>query len=272
MEILTKKKEFKVSNVIFNKICTELKIELKDAKREIEKLNQIDYEYNRKVVYLEKLLETIDLYIGKEPQKKETKNWMVAYYGNPVVTIELCLSALLNGQMINLVIDNMCLGINKLIVELYKEILKDYKLFDIVSFNNYEKKELIEEKKEYIDKFVFLGDKNLYNVCKSISDIYIEYVPYNIIDIYCEDEDFEDLAREIFNYCFENSIEAEIYEDMDFNDVVEAFNNFGEKYCSIILTKNKEYADRFKKEVDSKFVYINENPFKDENIRIPNIF
>lgn len=272
MEILTKKKEINVSNIIFNKICKELKTELKDAKKEIQKLNQIDYEYNKKVVYLEKLLETIDLYIDKEPVRKETQNWMVVYYGNPVVTIELCLSALLNGQMINLVIDDMCLGVNKLIVELYKEILRDYKLFDIVTFNNYEKKELIEEKKEYLDKLVFLGDKNLYNVCKNISNIDIEYVPYNIIDIYCEDEEFEDLAREIFNYCFENSIESEIYEDMDFDDVVDAFNNFGEKYCSIILTKNNEYAERFKKEVNSKFLYVNENPFKDENIRIPEIF
>ena len=126
----------------------------------------------------------------------------------------------------------------------------------------------IEEKKEYLDKLVFLGDKNLYNVCKNISNIDIEYVPYNIIDIYCEAEEFEGLAREIFNYCFENSIESEIYEDMDFDDVVDAFNNFGEKYCSVILTKNNEYAERFKKEVNSKFLYVNENPFKDENITV----
>jgi len=58
----------------------------------------------------------------------------------------------------------------------------------------------------------------------------------------------------------------------DIDDVIDAFNNFGEKYCSIILTKNMEYADRFKREVTSKFLYVNENPFKDENIKIPNIF
>lgn len=272
MEIITKIKEFKVSSSVFNKICGELKTELKDAKKEIEKLNQIDYEYNKKVVYLEKLLETIDLYIGRETEEKETQNTMVVYYGNPVVTIELCLSALLNGQIVNLVIDDLCLGVNKLIVELYKDILRDYKLFDIVSFNNYENKELIEKNKEYLSKILFLGDKNLYNVCKNISGVDMKYVPYNTIDIYCEDEEFEDLSREIFNYCFENSIEAEIYEDMNFEDVVEAFNDFGEKYCSIILTKNSEYAERFKKEVNSQFVYVNENPFKDENIKIPNIF
>lgn len=272
MEIINKKKELKVSISVFNKICRELKSDLKDAKKEIEKLNQIDYEYNKKIVYIEKLLETIDLYIDREPIEKETKNLMVLYYGNPVVTIELCLSALLNGQIINLIIDDMCLGVNKLIIEIYKEILRDFKLFDIVSFNNYESKESIEENKETLDKILFLGDKNLYNVCKSISDIDMEYVPYNIIDIYCEDDEFYDLSKEIFNYCFENSIEAEIYEDMDFDEVVDIFNNFGEKYCSIILTKNGEYADRFKNEVNSKFVYVNENPFKDENIRIPDIF
>ena len=36
VEILTKKKEFNVSNIIFNKICKELKTELRDAKKAIE--------------------------------------------------------------------------------------------------------------------------------------------------------------------------------------------------------------------------------------------
>ncbi|MGN1330872.1 MAG: hypothetical protein ACI4VN_06060 [Clostridia bacterium] len=273
MEVLVKRKDFKVSTDVFHKICREFKSELKDAKKDIEKLNEIDYQYNKKIVYLDKLLETIDGYMEKETVEQETKNLMVAYYGNPVVTIELCLMALMKGQMINLVIDDMCLGVNKLIVELYKELLKEYKIFDVVSFSNYESKEVIEENKNYFDKMFFLGDKNLYNICKHISGTTnIEYIPYNIIDIYCEDEDFYDLARDIFNYCFENSVESEIYEDMSFDEVVDIFNNYGENYCSIILTKNKELAERFKKEVNSKFVYANENPFKDENLRIPEFF
>ncbi len=272
MEILTNMKNLKVSTETFYKICRDLKSEIKDAKREIEKLNEIDYEYNKKVVYIDKLIDTIDMYMNGKVVEKDTKNVMVAYYGNPVVTIELCLSALMNCQMINLLIDDMCLGVNKLIVELYKEVLRDYKIYDIVSFNNYESKDKIEENKRYLDKIYFLGDKNLYTVCKNISDIDMVYVPYNIIDIYCEDEDFYDLSKEIFNYCFENSIEAEIYDDIEFDELVNILNEFGEHYCSVILTKNKDLIDRFKNEVNSKFVYANENPFKDECIKIPNIF
>lgn len=269
MEILTKKKDFKISNDVFQKIIRDWKSEIRENRKDIEKLNQLDYEYNKKVVYVDRIIETIDSFKEKEICKKDTENLIVAYYGDPCVTVQICLSAIQNCQMANLVIEDVCLGVNKAIIEIYKEILKEYKIFDIVSFNNYETKEKLDECKEYIDKMYCLGNKNLYTVCKHIENLKIEYVPFNIIDIYCEDEDLYELARDIFNYCYENGIESEIYEDMSFEDTVETLNEYGENYCSIILTKNKEYIDRFKKEVKSKFVFVNENPFKDEIIRIP---
>lgn len=272
MEVLTKKKDFKVSNDIFRKIVRDLKSEIKENKKEIAKLNEIDYEYNKKVVYLDKILEVIDYFSEKKVCEKETKNLIVAYYGDPCVTIQLCLSALLNCQMLNLVIDDLCLGVNKLIVELYKEILKEYRIFDVVSFNNYENKEMIEEKIGIIDKMYCLGDKNLYTVCKHINGIDIEYIPFNVIDIYCENEELYDLAREVFNCCYESGIEAEIHEDMPFDETIEVLNEFGENYCSVILTKNEEYMKRFKNEVKSKYIFVNENPFKININVIPEIF
>lgn len=272
MEVLIKKKKFKVSTDIFRKILRDLKSEIKENKKEIKKLNEIDYEYNKKVVYIDKIIEAIDYFSEKEVCDKGTKNVIVAYYGDPCVTIQVCLSALLNCQMVNLVIDDLCLGVNKLIVELYKEILKEYKIFDIVSFSNYDGKEDIEENAKIIDKMYCLGDKNLYTVCKNISDLDIEYIPFNVIDIYCEDEDLYDLAREVFNCCYEGGIEAEIHEDMPFDETVEFLNEYGENYCSVILTKNEEYMKRFKEEVKSKYVFINENPFKTNINIVPEIF
>lgn len=272
MELLTKKKDFTISNDVFQKIVRDLKSEIKENKKEIEKLNQLDYQYNKKVVYIDKIIEMIDTFFDKKICEKETKNFVVAYYGDPCVTVQLCLNAILNCQMVNLIIDELCYGVNKLIVELYIEILKEYRLFDIVSFNNYESKDSLEAVKESIDKVYCLGNKNLYTVCKHISDLEIEYVPFNVIDIYCEDEELYDLARDIFNYCYENGVESEIHEDMSFDETIETLNEYGENYCSIILTKNKEYMERFKKEVKSKYVFVNENPFKDEMIKVPEIF
>lgn len=272
MEVLTKKKNFKVSNDVFRKIIRDLKSEIKENKKEISKLNEIDYEYNKKIVYVDKIIESIDYFYEKEVCEKETKNLLVAYYGDPCVTVQLCLSALSNCQMLNLVIDDMCLGVNKFIIELYKEILREYRIFDIISFNNYDNKESIEENVEIIDKMYCLGNKNIYTICRHIDGIDLEYIPFNVIDIYCEDESLYDLAREIFNCCYENGIESEIYEDISFDDTVEMLNNYGENYCSVILTRNLDYMRRFKNEVKSKYVFVNESPFKININVIPEIF
>lgn len=270
--MLAKKKNFKISNDVFKKILRDLKSEIKENKKEISRLNDIDYEYNKKIIYIDNIVEIIDSFYKKDVQVKETKNVVVAYYGDPCITIQLCLSALLNCQMLNIIIDDMCLGVNKLIVELYKEILREYRIFDVVSFSNYENKEYISENKEVIDKMYCLGDKNLYTICRHINGLDIEYVPFNVIDIYCEDEDLYDLAREVFNCCYESGIESEIYEDMSFDETVEVLNNYGENYCSVILTKNEVYMKRFKNEIKSKYVFINENPFKVNMNMIPEIF
>ena len=272
MELLTKKDNFKISNDVFKKIIRDLKSEIKENRKGVEKLNKLDYEYNKNIIHIEDLIKTIDFFKDKQVIEKETKNVAVLYYGDPNVTIQICLSALLNCQRVNIIIDDINLGINKLIIELYKEILKEYRIYDIVSFNNYENKEEIEKNKNLIDIMYCLGHKNLYTVCSKIKQLNIEYVPFNNIDIYCEDEELYDLAEDIFNVCFEKGIEAEIYDDIELDEAIKIINEYGEKYCSIILTKNKNKIEKFKTQIKSKFVFANENPFKTNIAQIPEIF
>ena len=66
MEVLTKKKNFKISNDVFRKIIKDLKSEIKENKKEIAKLNEVDYEYNKKIVYIDKIIEAIDYFNEKE--------------------------------------------------------------------------------------------------------------------------------------------------------------------------------------------------------------
>ena len=56
---------------------------------------------------------------------------------------------------------------------------------------------------------------------------------------------------------------------MPVDEAINTLNEYGEKYCSIILTKDAEAVKRFKEEIKSKFVFANENPFKDSVDRIP---
>ena len=271
MEIL-EDKDYKVSDTTYLKILKELKSELKDNVSNIKKLNEIDYKYNKKIVNVQKLIDIIDDYMEDTCTNKKTKNYIVSYYGEPLVTIQICILALLNCQRVNLLIDDFCLGVNKLIVELFNDILNDYRIENLVSLDNFKSKNDIDSVKDQIDKMYCLGNYNVYTVCKKIDGLNIEYVPFNNLDIYCENPELEELSQKILETCLENGIEAEVYEDMDIDEAIDSINNYGKKYCSIILTKNDDYMNRFKKEVKSKFVFINENPLKKETFLIPKIF
>ena len=48
---------------------------------------------------------------------------------------------------------------------------------------------------------------------------------------------------------------------MEFDEVIEEINTNGYGYCSLLLSKEKKKIDRFKNEINSKYVLINENPF-----------
>ena len=146
MELL-KTKELKISTNIFRKICRELKMEIKDNRNQLEKLNKLDYEYNKKIIDLEELTKRIDFFLDKDVVERKTLNNVVSLYGDPYCVIDIMLSAVMNCQIVNILIEDMCVGVNKLIVTLYQEILKDYKIHDIISLNNNVGKKELEEKK-----------------------------------------------------------------------------------------------------------------------------
>lgn len=272
MELL-KTKELKISTNIFRKICRELKMEIKDNRNQLEKLNKLDYEYNKKIIDLEELTKRIDFFLDKDVVERKTLNNVVSLYGDPYCVIDIMLSAVMNCQIVNILIEDMCVGVNKLIVTLYQEILKDYKIHDIISLNNNVGKKELEEKKNIIDVAYFLGNKNFYSVCEEIDGLNSKYIAFNNIDIYCEDDDLYELAKNIFDVCVENGIEAEIFENMSIDEVIDALNNFGEHYCSLILTKDDKKIENFKKDVKSEIILVNENPFNNKEIfKTPQIF
>ena len=49
MEVLSKSKDLRISNDVFKKICRDLKSEINENKKEIEKLNELDYKYSKKI-------------------------------------------------------------------------------------------------------------------------------------------------------------------------------------------------------------------------------
>lgn len=259
-----------ISQSTFNKIVKEFKTEILENRKSIKELNDIDYKYNKKIIDVNDLVEVIDSYCDKPIVNIETKQNLVLYYGNPVITAQVLLESIQNSQKVHIVIQNMCYAVNKFLVELFIDILKDYKIINTVSFSNYEGKEMIKEAVKTVDSVYCIGNKNLYTVLKN--EIDIKFIPFDCLDIYVDDEEYEDFSREVLNTAIENGYEAEIYEDMQVDTAIKYLNEFGNSFCILILSKCKENIDKIKKELNYKKIFVNENPFKEKILLENGIF
>ena len=114
----------------------------------MKELLLLDKQYNNVSFEIGDLIKFIDLFIDSEVNNKPTKNNIVCYYGDPLLTVQCLLQGLQNCQIINIVIQNMCLGINKFLVEIFKEILNDYMHIYLDDEKNYVLKKLYSEKKK----------------------------------------------------------------------------------------------------------------------------
>ena len=253
-----------ISNNTFNKIVKEFKSEILQNSKSIKQLNDLDYKYNKKIVDVNDLAKAIDLYYDKTVVSTQQKYILVLYYGNPLITIRVLLESLQNNQKVQIIIQNMCYAVNKFLVELFIDVLKNYKIKSFISFTNYEGKEKIKEVVQNSDAVYCIGNKNLYTILKD--EIDIKYIPFDCLDIYVDDEEFEDFSREVLNVAIENGYEAEIYEGMDLDTAIKYLNEFGNGLCILILSKSKENVDKFKSELNYKKIFVNENPFKDMTI------
>lgn len=263
----------KFSNNDFNKVLSNIKQEIKGNKDIIEKIDEIDRQNSPKMqkIEIEKLLKIIDKYKDKTILKeKETKNIIISYYGDPYITMELCIKSIITNNKIILAIEDFRLGLNKIIVEIFNKILKERKIYNTIFIYNLLNKKEINENIDNIDKIIIIGNKNKYTNLKKEKTPKIEYLPFNNIELCYDSEEFEELQQKIYEYARDNYIEIEIYDDKyDFNKNIEIINKFGEGFCAVLLTKCQQNVEKFKQKVKAKYIFINENPFNKINFEIP---
>jgi len=153
--------------------------------------------------------------------------------------------AIIKNIDIEINIDNTMLGINKLLINIINKVLKENRLQIKV--------ELVEE--VIGEKLVFIDRINEFNIMKDKTEK-IKFIPYEGIDMYLDNEEFEELYEKIYNYAIDMNIDVDIFDD----ESIETMVKYGKSKRKIILTKNKEIINKYRQ----KDIYINENPFKEE--------
>lgn len=246
----------------YKKILNDIMLEIKDNKEEFKRINDIDKNIYDTNIDIEKLVNII-----KNSQEKElilntdSKNILISYYGSPYITLELCIEAVKTNNKLILAIEDYMLGINKLIVNIVQNILNDYRIENKIFIFNLLDKNVIAQNTE-IDKVICIGNKNTFELYKKIQISNLIYYPFNNIDLYCDTDELEELQEMIYQYAEKNFIDLEIYDEFEnINRAVEYLNKYGNKFCTVLLTKSKEKEEIFRNNIISKYIFVNENPF-----------
>ncbi len=246
----------------YKKILNDIMLEIKDNKEEFKRINDIDKNIYDTNIDIEKLVNIIKNSQEEELiLNKDSKNILISYYGSPYITLELCIEAVKTNNKLILAIEDYMLGINKLIVNIVQNILNDYRIENKIFIFNLLDKNVIAQNTE-IDKVICIGNKNTFELYKKIQISNLIYYPFNNIDLYCDTDELEELQEMIYQYAEKNFIDLEIYDEFEnINRAVEYLNKYGNKFCTVLLTKSKEKEEIFRNNIISKYIFVNENPF-----------
>ena len=107
-----------------------------------------------------------------------------------------------------------------------------------------------------LDKLICFGDKNSYNLLKTMNIKNLINFKYSI-DIYKSDEEFNELCTKIVELSYKLGIEVQVFESF------EEFEIYGDRFCLVILSREQENTNIkvLKEEFNIVNILLNENPY-----------
>jgi hypothetical protein len=242
------------------------KIEMESVKKDLKKMQDIDLNHYSKIITIESIKEYIEYFKNKEIETVEVKNVLILTFGNPEIVFKSCIEAVRKNVNMEIVIQDFCLAQNTLIIEMINKVIKNNNLKIKLELKNLISDKQIIELSKNIDKVICIGDSNLYNRLEDkVKNI--ELNSFGIFEIYSDSEEYEELEKTFFDYCYQNEFEAEDYSDLEFEDALRIINKNGYKFASVLFSKDKEKQEKFKT-IDSKYIVINKNPFKEIDFKL----
>lgn len=234
-----------MQKILYDAMFSKIQKEIIANKEEIEKLKKIDSKYCKIEINIEKLIKIIEYYKTKEI-KNENKKISIYCNGNPYIVLNIAMIAITNNISIKINIDDTMLGVNKYLLEIINRTLEKNELkTKLELFNNEENDE----------KIIFIDRINDFNTIKTKNK---KFIPYESIDVYSEESEYEELFEKIYDFAINMNIDIDIFDDEE----IESMLKYGKGKIKLILTNNKEIIDKY----SEKNIYINENPFKQEKI------
>ena len=236
------------------------KILEKEFEKKLLEVQNIDIKHYSKKIVIKDLEKYILEYKVLKTEESKYKNLQILLSGNPEIIFKLCLEVIRYDVNMIICIEDFCLAQNTLLIEIANQILEECKFKNKLIIKNKQSENSIIENSKKSDITICIGNSNIYNRLESKIDN-LKLNSYGIFETYSDSEEFEELEEMIYEYFDLNQYESELYNDEAFEDVINLINKNGYNFCSILFSKNKEKIKSFEKNIKSKYVIINENPF-----------
>lgn len=246
--------KYNISNENLSNLFFEIQRELENKNETLKDLQEIDSKYCRAKINLEEITNILNkLKFEKIDIQKEQKI-KIRYNGNPLITLNLSLLAILTKSSIVLDVDNF-IGINSLIVETVNNVLNKFETEKLIFMNS--------NNQEESDKIICIDDINKYNEYLRRKTIKAKFYSFNYLDFYSDSNEFEVVEELIYKLAEENQIPVESYSELSTEEAVQMMNN-GLGKSVVVLTNNIETKKVFEENLKEKKLYINKNPFDSE--------
>ena len=258
-----------ISNETLNKIIENFKKEIINNREAFSEIYKIDIKNCMQTANLNTMLELLELYKKEKIESLYKKKTIIAsYYGNPYITLNLCMQSLIKKSAVIALIEDSMLGINKMLIYIFNNILEKFKIDRMIEIRNLADIGEVQQIQNDVDKIICIGNTNKYNNYKECAIQNLEYIPFNNMAIFCEDNKLLQLQLELYNYCVANGIEVEIYDDVNFEEFVECVKEDKRLKNIVVFTNNEETVIEAKKQIENIKLFVNKNPYKNETFKI----
>lgn len=257
---------YNINNNNFPNLIRRIIEFLDDSKYEINELLKIDYKYSKMKVDLESLKKLLEDLKNEKIGETQEQKIKIIYNGNPYITLNISILAILTKTRVYFTCNQNMLGINTCIVNIVNEILNDFNTEKLLYLENNENEDIGE-----FDKKICIDDINQYNNYLLNNDKKARFYAFEYVDLFYDTDEFDDLLQLMYDYGEMNQVPIESYSEFD---TVEAMELMARGYGNsvVVLTNNNNTKKMFQDLIKKKRLFINKNPYREKIIILKDIF
>lgn len=246
-----------------NNLISKIQNAFSEQKQEIYEEIGKDYKENEiEIKYTSLEEEFIRLQNIDISNKKGNKTILAIYNGNPYIMLEIVIKSLIYENNIILILEGKKSYTSNKIVSIIQEVLrKEEKPLILKKYSQVDFGKILKED-NLINRIIYFGDKRKYRQLKLNTNIETKYNGYGSINIYVDDEDeFEHELCEIEEYANLNNLYIYKFRE-NIIEAIKQINKDGKNDICIILSRDESKVNKFKKEIDSTNIFVNEISYK----------